>query len=269
MVEFLDKVLCSILKNTSFNSVNEIVKITVVGEQGSCNNKANILNPILNAIEEPVQLDFVYSFGRYRKGKWNGAIGQLVYNRSDVAIGTFTATYERSQWTQLSTPLGYSSPVAILSGRIPQNSIDNEFQVFNTFSWQVWFAFFLTILIVGLINNFIDFSNSKINNLITNILRIYQSALGQGVKQFNYVCCFKHSILIGSFLLTFNILMEYFDLLILSNLLSDNFIKIDSIDDLVNLISSTKLNITLVSSKEQLTWQLIEKSEEEKFQKNI
>ena len=45
-----------------------------------------------------VKIEFAKSLGKYENGKWNSAIGSVVDNRSDVAIGTFTATYERSQW---------------------------------------------------------------------------------------------------------------------------------------------------------------------------
>ena len=260
-------ILCPPLRIPPVMSSAKPVRITVVGSPQKCGNKANIVNPVLNVIEEPVSFDFIQSLGRYEMNKWNGAIGQLVYNRSDVAIGTFTATYERFQWTQLSTPLGYSSPIAILSGSLSQHSIQNGFQAFNTFEWDVWLRLFMFVLIVGFINNFMHGCNLNFHDIISSIIQSYKSSLAQSVKKFSRVCCSKHTILIGMSLLSFSILIHYFRTLILTNLLDDPLIKIDSIDDLVNFLESTKDNITLVSNKAQLTWQLLEKSQEENFQK--
>ena len=255
--------MCPDIRNIFTMSGAKPVRITVLGAPQSCNEQDNILKSILDVIKAPVQLDFVQSYGRYEMGKWNGAIGQLVDNRSDVAIAEFTATYERFQWTQLSTPLGYSSPVAIMSGGLSQHSIQNEFQVFNTFPLDIWIVSLVFVLLVGFVNNYMHDCNWKFNDIILSITQSYEILFGQSVKQFSRVCCSKQTILIGISLLSFSILIHYFRTLILTNLLEDPPIKIDSLDDLVNFLRSTKLKITLVSDKGMLTWYLLENSQDE------
>ena len=51
----------------------------------------------------------------------------------------------------------------------------------------------------------------------------------------------------------------------LKELLNNPSIIIDSIDDLVNFMRSTKNNISLVSNKYELSWQLLQNSDENNF----
>ena len=103
--------LCPTIVNASTFKNEAPIRITVFGAPLRCYDQAFILNAIINAVRAPVQLEFAQSNGKLLDGKWTGAIGQLVYNRCDVAISKFSATYERFQATQLSTPLYYSSPI--------------------------------------------------------------------------------------------------------------------------------------------------------------
>ena len=267
-MQFIANILCPPLNRVIFNKTAKSIRITVLSLRKPpqrCIGYVNIVNAVTHVINSSISFDYIGKIGRLVNGIWDGAIGQVVNNKSDIAIGKFTATYERSQWTQSSSMMGYGSPIAILSGKIPKHSLQNEFQVFDTFSSNVWLMLFLSVLIVGLINYFVHNSKWKFNFILSSMIQIYKSALVQHVKQFGRVCCSKHIILIGMSLLSFNILIQYFRSLILTNLLNDPLIKIDSIDDLVNLLKSTKHNISLVSSKSILTWSLLENSKDEKF----
>ena len=258
---------CPLLKNSTVLSNVVPLRITVNVDSPSLEEKClrhmNIVNSVISAIKMPVNIDFSYPIGRLVNGTWNGSIGRLVNNESDVAIGTFTATYQRFQWTQLSSMLGYSSPVAILTGRLSARSVQSQFQVFNTFSLGVWFGIVVSIVTIGIISNLLHDSHWK--NVISNIINIYQLMFGQSVDQYSRICCVKHTILIGVCLYSFNILIQYFNTLILSNLISDPVIKIDSIKDLVNFIKLNNKNVTLVSDKTYLTWYLLENSPDENF----
>ena len=130
---------------------------------------------------------------------------------------------------------------------------------------SVWLLLVVSILVVGIFHYYLHSRSSNFNFIISSIIESYKCALGQSVEQFSRVCCLKHIILIGICLLSFNILINYFKTLILSNLVDNPLIKIDSIGDLVNFMKSTKLNISLVSNKIFLTWQLLENSQDENF----
>ena len=94
MAKTIINIVCPVIANSFTMSDAKPVRITVLGAPQRCRNQAYILNAVINSIKAPVQLDFIQSYGRYDMGKWNGAVGQLVYNMSDVAIAEFTATYE-------------------------------------------------------------------------------------------------------------------------------------------------------------------------------
>ena len=268
MAKMLNKnILCPSLKNISFKVNTKPVRITVNAIEKRCFNHINVVNTVINAINAPVELEFKQFIGRYEMGEWTGAIGQVVYNKSDVAIGTFTATYDRSRWTRLSSPLGYSNPVAILSGRLSQHSIENEFQVFKTYSPAVWLGLFMSVLAVGIVNYFGKRRSFHLDKLFLNIINSYKSALAQSVSQFKYVGLSKYCIMIATSLLSFSILIYWFKTLILSNLLCDSDVIIDSIEDLVNFLKSKndQTNITIASIETKLTWYLLKYSDDENF----
>ena len=62
-----------------------------------------------------------------------------------------------------------------------------------------------------------------------------------------------------------SLLPIFFNSNILSNLLYDPFIMIDSMDDLVSIID--KMNITPYANKDYLTWQLLEQSSDSRYKK--
>ena len=260
------RISCPDLKNITFVSNVNPLRITVYDVKPSiyCNERINIVNSVISAIKMPVHIDFSYPIGRLVNGTWNGSIGRLVNNQSDVAIGTFTATYQRFQWTQLSSMLGYSSSVAILTGRLSADSVQSQFQVFNTFSWGVWLGIAVSIVTIGIMSNLLHYNYLK--NVISNIINIYKLMFGQSVDQYSQIYCMKHMILIGVCLYSFTILIQYFNTLILSNLISDPVIKIDSMEDLANFIKATNKNISLVSRRVMLTWHILEHSDDENFQ---
>ena len=266
-MQFFKNVDCALFKKSILNdSVKPIIMtVSSSAKPPNCVRHVNIVNAVTSALHIPIKFHFDSAIGKLVKGKWNGAIGRVANNESDLAIGRYTVTYERFQLLQFSTPLGYSSPVTILSGRLSQHSMQNEFQVFNTFSSVVWLLLFISVLMVGLFNYFLPDRYLKFNHLISSIIQSFKCAFGQSVEQFSRICCLKHVILIGTSLLCFNIIIHCFKALILTNLLSDPLIKIDSINDLVDFIRATRANITLASSTSYMTWQLFKDSEDENF----
>ena len=267
-LDYRDRLLCIGLKNVTNNPNLVPLRITINSYNeppSKCIGHVNLVNAITSAMNVPISFDFNPSIGRKVNGHWNGAIGQLANNHSDVAIGTFSATYERSQCARFSSPLGYASPIAILSGKLSQDTIHDQYHVFNTFATNVWVCIVISILIIGLIDHVVHNDNFKLSRLITRIILSYKSMMKQSSKQLARHCCLKHMVIVGSILLGCTILIQYFGTFILSNLLHESFVTIDSIDDLVEFLSSIKSNISLISSKGQYTWRLFETSEETSF----
>lgn len=268
-----ERILCPPLNNvTTRESTANPVRIILVksanGRQKTCYDFVTILKALYNAIKSPISLNLMDSWGGPTavNGQWSGDSAELAANRSDAMIGTLRSTYERFKVMRFSPTLGYSSPIAILSGRIPQNSINSEFQVFKTFSMDIWIAILVSILVVGLTDHYVHRNcYERRYSLIDHFLDAYQSLVGQSVDQYNSFCCLKYSFLICLVLFAFESIIESFKVLILSNLLNDPLIEIDSIDDLARFLTSTRTNVTLVAFQRHSTWGMLKDSREKKF----
>ena len=204
----MDKRLCVALNNVTFKQGGMPLRVTVFGKNTICNLFNNLANAVINAVYTNIQLDFIGNTGKLVDGKWNGAMGQLVDNGSDVVVGSFTTTYERFQYAAMSTPIGHSSPVAIFSGRIAQKTLQNDFHIFKTFSLDVWTAIIISIIIVAITDCIMH--EKTIGIFIDNIISSYSSMLGQGSQHYTNYCCVKHVILLTVSLGCFSVLRYYF-----------------------------------------------------------
>ena len=264
----IDKRLCVPLYNATFRSIVKPLRISMYNTDKSkpkCSIYFNLVNAIVKTLGIPIRIEFGPYLGRLVKGKWDGIIGQLVNNELDVALGAHTATYERFQWTQLSTLLGYSSPLSILSGRISENTIHNDFHVFNTLSLGVWTVIVLSIILIAIVDHHLHKVPSE--NLVSRIILTYTYMLGQSSRHLKKYCCLKHMLVIGMGLYCFKCLRLYFETFILIDQVEDSYITINSLDDIDNLLCSTTRNISVIANKKFLTWRLLENSKDEIFQK--
>ena len=237
-----------------------------------CVSDVNMINAITSAIKRPYELSFMQTTGLKLNGKWQGVIGQVMDNKSDVAIGSFLATKEMFDSGLLSPPFGYTTPIAIMTGKLSQSSLNNELHVFTSFSVDIWMAIIITIFIIALCYQFLR-SNSSItfNNLLSSILLFLTTLLGQGDNKLSHVSNIKSFILVGSTIYLFTILIQCFQSVQLANLVSDPDVEIDSIDDLLDYMESTMLNISLVTSKNllPLTMYILKSANEAKFKKIV
>ena len=246
------------MANISGNGYIRVVIHSAIKPPDKCINNVNLVNAVLNVIGIPFNIAFIPAFGNCFRGKCDGTVGHVANNSSDIGIGTFSATYDRLQSVQSSTILGYVNPISILSGKLSQkNSIRNDFHVFSTFDVSVWICILLSVVLVGVSDCYIHGLKRNILLLLDHIILAYQSVLSQNVERFGKLCCSKHSILVGLTLISFSILINCFKTVILSNLLSESLIRIDSIADLINFLKSTTSNISLVTDNTRLTYHLL------------
>ena len=206
------------------------------------------------------------AFGKLVDGKWNGAMGELANNETDVLMPGYSVTYDRFEWSQPSPPIGYSSPISILSGRISKNTLKNDFYVFSTFSSGVWFGIMISIIFIAITDYFIH--ERLTEKIISKIILAYAFFIRQGSGQIVSYCCVHHVILWGISLLCFSVLGYYFGNYILTDQLDNSFIIIGSMEDLDQLLKSTKSNISVVALRYSiLTWKLMESCKDKSFQK--
>ena len=226
----------------------------------------NVINAIINAVEVPVKVMSTPTFGKLVNGMWNGAMGELANNETDVLMPGYSITYDRFPWIIPSPTFGYGSPIAILSGKISKNIYRNDFHVFNTFSTGVWTGIMISIIFIAITDYFIH--ERLMEKIISKIFLAYAFFIRQGSGQVVSYCCVKHVTLWGISLLCFSVLGYYFGNYILTDQLNNSFIIIDSMHDLAKLLESTKTNISVVAASYGiLIWKLMESCKEESFQK--
>ena len=266
----MQRFLCEAIKSVSNRSDHPPLRLAVIHFRptNTCVINAEIINAMIDLIDVPFEISLIRMIGiRSPDGKWNGAIGQLVNNKSDMIVSPLLSDITRFEAGQLSAPLTFSSPISILSGKLSHPSATNDFHVFNTFGTNVWVGIIISILVIGLIDHLIHFKNLSFNDIIYHILSAFKCVLAQNSFDLGHVCCLKHVALLGLYLFSTNILINNFKTYIFTDLITDNFIKIDSIFDLYDFLKSSKKNISVVSDDRILTWHLLQtsKASETKF----
>ena len=271
-MEIVARILCANLTQhgTIYNGTPVRISVKSWNKPPKCVSYVNMVNAITATIKRPFVLDFIPPMGEKVGDKWQGVIGQVFNNEADVAIGSFMARHDFFQSALLSPPLGFANTLAIMTGKLHQSALHNELHVFTTFSANVWIALLFSIFIIALSYQFLE-SNSSLSftNLLTGLLLFLKSLLAQGVDQHSHVKTFKNFILVGTSILSFNILIQCFISVMLANLVSDPVVKINSIEDILDFLSSTKLNISMVTSKNLLpiTLDLLKTTNKYKFKK--
>ena len=196
----------------------------------------------------PFVVDFNSVYGLKTSNGWTGIVGEIVNNRCDVGISYFSATLERFNHAKMSPPLTYSSAVSILSGQIRQNYNQNVFHFMNAFTIDLRIIIVFTLILLAIIDYIIHLNNSDITDMsqitfVSNISVYFKLLLTQSSEHFSRICCVKHLFFIGIGILLMSLLPIFFNSEILSKLLYDPFIIIDSMDDLVSLIHKKNISV--------------------------
>lgn len=75
-------------------------------------------------------------YGGYKDGKWDGMVGEVVYDRADMALADLTITNERQTAVDFTTPF-ISLGISILFTK-PMKEPPALFSFFDPFSFEVW-----------------------------------------------------------------------------------------------------------------------------------
>lgn len=140
-----------------YNEPDESAKSTISNEEA----QADLKNYNGVAIEVVKRLAAIFKFNirvtRPKDGQfgillpdksWNGLVGTLVRNESDIGLTALSITVNRTQVVDFTRPY-YVETAAILV-RIPEE-VQNYFAIFEPFSMTVWFILLASIVILILL----------------------------------------------------------------------------------------------------------------------
>lgn len=124
----------------------------------------DLLGLIQNKISFSYEL-YLVSDGKYGAiddvtGRWNGMIGEVLYGKADMALGTITINAQRSQVVDFTTPYGeVGIGMVISSGISARPLITMEF--LEPFGTSLWIAIVITIFTILVALWFLDRKTSE------------------------------------------------------------------------------------------------------------
>lgn len=131
--------------NISSNSSNQLHVFCVSG----------LMIDLLGLIQD--KLSFSYELylvpdGKYGAiddvtGLWNGMIGEVLYGKADMALGTITISAQRSQVVDFTTPYGEVGIGMIIANGVSSKPFINM-EFLEPFGTSLWFAILLSILTI-------------------------------------------------------------------------------------------------------------------------
>ena len=220
----------------------------------------DVLFSVIKSLNMPYILTFHDKYGLEIDGKWTDLIGEVVNNRSDIGATFSVITDKRHKVIDFSPPLGYGSPVTILSGKIYASN-GNQFNILDCFSTELWIAFGLSLIIVAIFEEILHFQTKY--SFLTIIMKIFKNNctfmmrfLNQNPKSLSRICCTSHLLLYSSTLLSIFLMTLFFNSDLLSNILYNPLLNIDSFDDLAQFLS-THPDVLLISDNATFTWKLM------------
>ncbi|XP_077998513.1 glutamate receptor ionotropic, kainate 2-like [Glandiceps talaboti] len=81
------------------------------------------------------------------RGIWNGMVGQLIEGHADVAVASFTISYERQQYIAFTKPYLDLGLTILMKVKEPERSL---FAFLDPFSYDLWMAILLAMIFSGM-----------------------------------------------------------------------------------------------------------------------
>ena len=241
---------CQTLKNSSQPGDIRPIRIALAD---NCNY---ILFDALNTIIESLRMPYVLTFHKTIESLFQ----EVFDNRSDIGGAYLTPEYQKFGMIDYSPIVGYGSPISILSGKIFANT-GNQFNVFKSFTTDLWIMFSITLITVAFFEIFLHFQDkhslfSFIIKIFSNLFHFIIRFLNQNSKKYLRICCSKHLILNSTTLISIFLLTLFFNSEILSNIVYNPLLHIDSLGDLAQFIS-TNPDVSLITDNSSYTWYLM------------
>ncbi|XP_076327752.1 glutamate receptor ionotropic, kainate glr-3-like [Tachypleus tridentatus] len=180
--------------------------------------------------------------GKLRNGSYTGMIGMLHRKEADIAVGPFTANFDRFQAAEFTNPI-YVDYLSILTGA---PHVKNElFSYMMTFEWKVWVAIFTTIILLAvtsaIMEDVIVGKRQSFRRMYVQFLhsfwRFYRCLWHQSLQQLPEVT--SKRLLLITWLLSVVVIMASFGGHIRSSLLVQ--LKGDHIEELKDVLRFPKI----------------------------
>ncbi|KAF8793325.1 Glutamate receptor ionotropic like protein [Argiope bruennichi] len=172
------------------------------------------------------------SWGKLEDGIWNGMIGMVHRNESDIALGDITISEKRMNAVDF---LPYAIEDSTFVTRLPK-AVLKPAAFLIPFQWPVWLTLFLTVACVLIVFKCIMKKKISRRKLLLSIISSVFA------KPFSFhVECMRDRIIVGSWIITTFILSSVYTARLLSSLtvpLSENGVR--TIKDLASAVSKGK-----------------------------
>ena len=251
---------CRALKNSSYQD-DDIRAIKI----GLLDNCKYILMDVLYLIIESLKMPYILTFHK----TFEVLFDAVVENRSDIGAAYFTTQYQKFDFIDYSPMVGYGSLISILSGKIFANT-GNQFNIFNSFPIDLWIIFAITLIIVAIFEIFLHFKARY--SLVTFLIEIFSNLfyflirfLNQDSNKYSRICCLKHLILNSTIFLSIFLMMLLFNSEILSNIVYNPLLHIDSLGDLAQFIA-THPDVSLISDNSTSSWEIMKTWQDDQMQ---
>lgn len=236
--------------NLSKNVTNNLPPLRVAFSKVCTFFRPKIFKILIDKLKMPYIVKQYDSYGTKMNGQWTGIIGELVANRSDFTPSVAALNYDRYQAMEFSPTIGYRNSFSILSGRLFANN-ENGLTVFTSFTMELWITIVLTFVIIAIIDVILQSNNNflKIISIFSKLLFVF---INQS-SQFSIICCYKHLFLRSIVIISIFMISIFFSSEILSKLVFQPQIIIDTLDDLVHFIEVNP-DVEIVSDNASYTW---------------
>ena len=220
-----------IKSNELYSNVSDIIPLRVAVLDGCHFTLIYYFNIMMKALKRPFVLTYCDSYG----GPGRSIQDELYSNRSEFSPNLMEVNPDWYQNIKYSPSFFFGNAITILSGKIMTNN-GNGFSILSSFSLHLWLIFFAILILIAIFNNILHHKYSKwtlyLTGVVGHFMKLWAVFINQS-NQFGNICCVKHLILNLVTVISIFIITLFFTSEILSNLLFNPLVKIDTLDDLV------------------------------------
>ena len=159
-------------------------------------------------------------------------------NRSDFSANLAEVNHVWYQDIQYSPAIIFGNAITILSGKTLANNA-NGLSILSSFSSDIWLSFCLVIVVMTICNRILHMEYSKwtiyLLGVLGQFMKLWAVFINQSIQLAN-ICCVKHLILNSVTIISIFLMTLFFTSEILSKLLLNPLVKIDTLDDLVRFV---------------------------------
>ena len=253
-----------LIYNSSYDN-GDIEPLRVAVLDGCRLTQVDDFNIIMNTIKRSFVITYCDNYGEKVNGEWNGIMGELVNNRSDFSPNPFNINHDSYQILQYSPTFFYGNAITILSGKILANN-GNGLSILSSFSLKLWLILFAVFVVIATCNRIFHKEYSMwtwyLLGVVGQFMKLWAVFINQS-NQFGNICCVKHLILNSVTLISIFVMTLFFSSEILTNLLIQPLIKIDTMDDLVKFVTLHK-DVKLISDNKTSSYRIMRGWEDER-----